>query len=806
VNRPVVATYRLQLGPSFTFADAAARVGYLADLGVSHLYLSPILEATRGSQHGYDVVDPHRVRAELGGMEGFVTLADTAARAGLGVVVDVVPNHMAATSDNRWWWDVLRAGPASSYAGYFDIDWDPPERRLAGKVVLAVLGDHYGRVLDAGELQLERRDGTVVARYHEHLAPLRDESLRVLHGADLDAINADPDQLDAVLSDQHHRFVRWQAGAHELDYRRFFDIDSLIALRTEKVEVFRDTQQLILDLVRDGLVDGLRVDHIDGLRDPAGYLARLRAAAPDAWIVVEKIRRFDEELPVEWPVDGTTGYEHIAQATALHTDRDGLARLTDAYRTFTSEERTPAEIALDARREVLTTSLRSDLDRVVAALRRACDANRHWRDFTRVELRDALVEVAIRVDRYRAYARPGVEPSADDVALVERALAGAAAASPETDPVLLDALREMLLGRVGAHDADEVLARFQQLTGPLAAKGEEDTVAYRWVPYLPTIDVGSDPEASTLDVDAYHRLQLTSLRSWPSAMRAGSTHDAKRSEDVRARLAVVSERPGAFVSLVERWSSTAADIDRPTQWFLHQTVLGAHPIAPDRLLEVLRKSLREAKEHTSWVVVDDAYETAVLEWAASLLADPAYLEEIAGEVATIDEAGRARSLTEVVLRVLGPGVPDVYQGAELWTDSLVDPDNRRPVDWERRSCLLEAQRHRSVADLWRERETGAVKLAVLQRCLGVRRARSHAWDDPTSYAPISSDPRLVAFVRPGVVVAVPTRAVGSLPDDACIDVPSGAWTSALVDLRVEGGGPRTFAELSGSLPVAVLVE
>ena len=433
MDRPLVGTYRLQLRPGFGFGDAADLVPYLADLGISHLYLSPVFEAAPGSTHGYDIVDYNRLRAELGGADAFAGLVQAAHEHGLGIVLDIVPHHMAAVAENAWWWSVLERGQDSPYAHHFDIDWDPPTRRLRGSVLLPVLGDHYGRVLESGELRLERgKQDALVARYYDHVAPLSPETADEIwaiagrRGTGVDEvlaeINADRDRVDAILDRQHHRFARWQSANHELDYRRFFDIDSLVALRSERADVFVDCHEVVLRLVLEGAVDGLRVDHVDGLRDPAGYLERLRSHAPDAWIVVEKILRPGEELP-PWPIDGTTGYDFLAVADGLLTDPDGVEELAETYRRFAGHEHGYAEVRKDARRQALVESLDTDLERLVAILVRVCEGRRRWRDFTRMELRDALVEVIVRVGAYRSYVRPGSPATDSDRALLDRAIA-----------------------------------------------------------------------------------------------------------------------------------------------------------------------------------------------------------------------------------------------------------------------------------------------------------------------------------------------------------------------------------------------
>ena len=655
---------------------------------------------------------PTVCRDELGGPDAFNALVDAAHTAGVGIVLDIVPHHMAAAADNAWWWSVLELGRDSPYASHFDIDWDPPERRLRGTILLPVLGDHYGRVLEAGELHLARDPhDRLVVRYYEHVAPLSPDTADEVWAEAgrrgcavdvvLDEVNQDIDRLDSILERQHHRFARWQAAAHELDYRRFFDVDSLVALRTERPAVFDDTHRLTGALVGEGKVDGLRVDHVDGLRDPEAYLSRLRAIAPDAWIVVEKILCPPESTPDSWAVDGTTGYDFLAMAAAVLVDAAGVERLVEGYARVTGDASTYAETRVVARREALRDSLDADLERVVAMLMRVCERNRRWRDFTRSELRDVVTEVCVHASAYRSYARPGTEPTQSDRDFVERAIAGAVDDRPDLDPDLLDLVRQLLLGKLTGDDESTVMARFQQLTGPVAAKGEEDTAFYRWVPLLCLNEVGAEPDEPAITVEQFHARCVDVQRRWPLTMLTTSTHDTKRSEDVRARLAVLSEVDAEWIATVDRWCDENdryrdVELDAPNrrdEWFIYQTLVGAHPVPVERAWPVIEKSFREAKLRTDWVRVDDEYESATRRFVESILADERFVADLDRVVGSLEEPGQVNALTQLALRLLCPGVPDTYQGSELWDLSLVDPDNRRPVDYGERAKALSAIEH-----------------------------------------------------------------------------------------------------------------
>ncbi|HEY2813126.1 MAG TPA: malto-oligosyltrehalose synthase [Acidimicrobiales bacterium] len=829
MERELIGTYRLQLQPGFGFEDAAGLIPYLADLGFSHLYLSPVFEAASGSTHGYDIVDPTRLRADLGGDAGFEALVETAHEHGLGVVIDIVPHHMAATADNAWWWSVLEHGESSPYAHHFDIDWDPPSRRLRGSVMLPVLGDHYGRVLDSGELHLERGKGdALVARYFDHVAPLSPETADELwaiagrRGCDvievLSEVNGDPDRLDAILDRQHHRFARWQSAAHELDYRRFFDIDSLVAMRSERPEVFVDCHQLILRLVLNGAVDGLRVDHIDGLRDPAGYLEHLRSRAPEAWLVVEKILRPSERLP-SWPVDGTTGYEFLALVGNLFVDGDGFDRILETYQRFIAHDARYEQVRLAARRDVLGDGLDADLERLVALLVRVCEGRRRWRDFTRAELREATNEVIVRVGAYRAYVRANESPSEFDQRLVNDAIDGVERDMPDLDADLLDLLRVLFTGGLTGPDEAEAVARFQQLTGPVAAKGEEDTAFYRWTPLLSLNEVGSEPDHTAVDSAAFHAECARRQQVWPQAMLTTSTHDTKRSEDVRARLALLSEIPDAWSAAVAHWSAinnhlrdVEADApDHQDEWFIYQTLVGAHPLPVERAWPVVEKSLREAKRRTNWTRSDEHYERAVHEFVDAILSDDEFVADLDRFVAPLVDPGRINALAQVALRMLAPGVPDTYQGTELWDNSLVDPDNRRPVDYSMRTAMLSALDGRTdaAAAAWRdERGSGAPKLALAHACLQLRARHADSFGRAGTYAPLAVDGadagNLVAFLRgEAVVAAVPRLPLSSSFADTNVHLPDGSWHNVLT-AGTHAGGVVRFTTLSGDFPVVVL--
>src|ERR1700730_8586025 len=534
-----LSTYRLQLHAGFDFAAAAAVAPYLAAFGISHAYTSPYLQAVKGSLHGYDVVDHSHVNVELGGEDGHARFCQVLGASGLGQVLDLVPNHMSIVGrENRWWWDLLPTGRRSRYATYFDVDWHSPEPKLQGKILMPILGDHYGRVLDAGDIKLVREPDGLVLHYFEHELPIDPQTLPA---ADLDReperLAADPEALHELLERQSYRLAFWRTAGQDLDYRRFFDVNSLAALRMEEEEVFRETHALVLGWLAKGVLDGLRIDHPDGLRDPRQYLERLRGAAPNAWIVVEKILATDERLPSDWPVEGTTGYEFLNRLTALYVDGGSEVPLTRFYAEFTGIEDGFAEISSRCKKRVLGNLLASDLRRLTANFVRVCEGNRYYRDFTRRAIGEVLAEFIACLHTYRTYVRPGEPVTAADRAQFEAAAAEVKVRRPALDPELVDFLVAILHGEHPGEEEANLVARLQQTTGAVMAKGVEDTAFYVYNRLVALNEVGGDPGRFALGPETFHKGKAEAARDHPGGMLTTSTHDTKRSEDVRARLA-----------------------------------------------------------------------------------------------------------------------------------------------------------------------------------------------------------------------------------------------------------------------------
>ena len=889
---PRRATYRLQLHAGFDFYDATAITAYLSELGVSHVYLSPVLQAAKGSTHGYDVVDPSTVNEELGGEHGHAELQKALGEAGLGQILDIVPNHMAVASrDNRWWWDVLENGPSSVYADYFDVDWGNPEGRDGHPhpvLLLPLLGDHYGRELEAGRFNLERAAGTFVLRYFDQQVPIAPRSLdqlvsraaRHLHrGADpavraevesigtalgrlppswatdrgsvrerhrdkevlrarlaalctehpevaaaldaeTEAVNTSPDAMDALLQRQNYRLAFWRTASEEGQYRRFFDINELVGIRVEDDAVFADSQRLILRWIREGIIDGLRVDHVDGLRDPLAYLRRLEESRTEVWALVEKILARGEELPPDWPVAGTTGYDWLNIAGGVLVKKEGAEALARAFNTFTRSEQSWEDIVHDCKIQVLDTSLASDLTRLVEDMAKVCEGHRRHSDHTRKELRECLAEVIAGYGVYRTYVSPGSEPSEPDVATVTLAVATAGIRRPEIDGELLTFLRDVLLLEIRGPAETEMALRFQQVTGPVMAKAVEDTAFYRYMPLLALNEVGGDPGTPGTDIDEFHAWCGRSQSRHPFGLLATSTHDTKRSEDVRARLSVLSEMPEEWAETTERWHVLnrrlrVADLPDPaTEWMFYQTLVGAWPVSPARVLTFLEKATREAKLSTSWDQPNPIYEGAVNHFATTVMRSRRFIAELEALVEIVRGPGRSNSLALKLLTLTAPGVPDLYQGSELWDLSLVDPDNRRPVDYDTREALLAEVGPAHLPGLWAAGdERGLTKLALVRRALGLRSRQPRCFGEGRSgaYKPrpatgVASD-HVVAFSRGNNVVTVVTRWPLLLEraggwGRTSLTLPAGQWSDVLSGAGWQG--TVAVGDLLAGLPVALL--
>ena len=728
------STYRVQLSGAFPFAAAQAVVPYLSDLGVSHLYTSPILRARSGSTHGYDVVDPTQVAPELGGEAGLRELVAALRANGMGLVIDLVPNHMTTSDESPWWVETLRRGPDAEVARVFDIDWEAG----GGKVRLPALGGPLDQVAD----QVRVEDGWVV--YHEHRFPLAPGTDR--------------------LEQQHYELVDWRRAAVDLNYRRFFSVNDLIGVRQEDPEVYGMTHATVLRLVAEGLVDGIRVDHIDGLADPAAYLERLAASVP--FVVVEKILEDGERLP-DWPVAGTTGYEFLAVADGVLIDPTAAGAFAEGYRDLTGDDPDPAILALTCKRERLERDFGSEVGGVARHLPGDEQANRA-----------AVVELAAHLPVYRTYVTEG----SGAVAEADRKVIGeaAAAARPGLGPAGAAALDRLVAALL--RPAPEAVRRFQQLTGPAMAKGVEDTALYRDTRLVARNEVGGNLGRFGRPVAELHQANAERQARWPRSLLATSTHDTKRGEDVRARLAVLSECPDRWWPLADRWTGRlGAGVDPADALLLWQTMAGAWPLERERCQAYMEKAAREAGLHTTWIDPDPAYERAVAGLVERAYADPSLLAELEELVAELAPAGRVKAAGLTLLRLTSPGIPDTYQGTETEQLVLVDPDNRRPAPFTPDNSL---------------------KFQITRTTLRLRRQHPGLF---TGYRPLDAPDHLVAYTRGDDRLAVVVTRLTNAPRPAGpVALPPGPWRNLLTGTTLPGG-PTAPSDLLAEVPHALLV-
>lgn len=884
------ATYRWQFNQHFTLAQAAVLIDYLDALGISDVYASPLFVARPGSLHGYDVTDHSRLNPELGSRDDFNQFADRLRQHEMGLMMDVVPNHMCiAGSGNQWWNDVLENGPGSDYARYFDIDWHPPKQNLANKVLLPVLGDQYGRVLENQEIRLHYQRGTLSANYYETRLPIAPRTSSLIlkaalekvspqlddsdpHRLELESIitalshlpprtETDPekikerrrekeiikrrlsaltatnrvvqravaevirefngargeprsfDQLEELLAEQAYRLCFWRVAADEINYRRFFDINELAAIRVEEPKVFAAVHELIFRLMKEGRVTSLRIDHIDGLYDPARYLRDVQRGAARAlkqaglssprdrtracYVVVEKILGPDEQLPEDWAAAGTTGYDFLNLLNGVFIRTENESPFRRLYQRLTGQSQKFADVAYEGKKHVLHAAMSSELQVLARRLDRISEQHRYSRDFTLNSLQLALAEVIACFPVYRSYVRPGQrEVSEDDRRHISRAVRQAKRRNPAVSPSIYDFIASLLLLRDpdGLTDPQlqerrEFVMRFQQLTGPVTAKGLEDTAFYRSYPLASLCEVGGDPSRFGVTLEEFHRASQQRQQHWPHTLLATSTHDTKRSEDVRARLNALSEIPARWYRAVRRWARLNQPFkqmiddlpvpDSNEEYLIYQTLIGAWPLTirdeserqtfAQRLQDYLTKAIREARIHSSWISANEEYEQAVRDFTARMLQpDSPFLSDFLEFQAPLARAGLFTSLAQTLLKITAPGVPDFYQGTEIWDFSLVDPDNRRPVDYALRRQLLDRlpDGHTEPSpdqawQLWQQPEDGRLKLFITSRALRFRRAHRELFAHG-DYVPVAVSgqhaARAVAFARrhgaQSVIVAV----------------------------------------------------
>jgi (1->4)-alpha-D-glucan 1-alpha-D-glucosylmutase len=952
----LLATYRLQLNSEFGFRHAREITAYLHDLGITHCYSSSILSAMPGSTHGYDVIDPSRLNRDLGTEEEFNAWSHSLHAAGMELILDVVPNHMGiAKALNRWWYDVLENGSSSRYAAAFDIDWHPLKRELHNKVLLPILSDHYGVVLEKQDIAIAYEEdrfvvlcgdyrlplapkswGTVLSHGLENLSthdaaqPSTDEGLTELQSI-LTAIRHLPDRedstpeereererekevirkriavllgnhqriaafvqgnirlfngtagdprsfdlLDQLLNQQAYRLASWKVASEEINYRRFFDINDLAAIRVEERSVFEATHEVIFKLLRDGAAAGVRIDHVDGLYDPGDYLRQLqgwarrelrgdRSAERPLFIVVEKILGQDEPLPESWPVEGTTGYEFLNTVNGLFVDHTRERAFSDLYRRITGRAQPYADVVYEAKQLIMRASMASEINVLGHQLNLLSERDRRSRDFTLNSLSHAIREIIACFPVYRTYVTVGAEPVSErDKAFIQRAVAQAKRRNPTIGGEVFDFIRGLLLKEhrpevVKTDEYERFVMKFQQTTSPVTAKGIEDTVFYRYNRLLSLNEVGGEPQRFGIAPEVFHRRMVDRQARWPKGFSATATHDTKRGEDARARINVLSEIPGEWKACVARWSRWNAKYrtklesedspDPNDEYLLYQTLVGAWPfedLRPDeredfcaRIQQYMEKAVHEAKIHTSWINPNREYDDGVRRFVQAILdAGRAnkFLDDFLRFKQRIANAGLFNSLAQTLLKVTAPGTPDFYQGSELWDLNLVDPDNRRPVDYvlrhkliqELKGILATADRSEAVQDLMRHYADGRIKLYVILASLHCRRTHAAAFEQGR-YVPLETEGpeagHLLAFARvhgthrvmaivPRLIAVRSTEATGSIWEETWVTMPQEWGTmpfqnvltghSIIPDRRGERHMVRA-SEIFAACPVGLLV-
>ena len=955
--RPIPrSTYRLQFNKTFTFSQAAELVPYLAELGISHCYASPYLRARPGSTHGYDIVDHHQLNPEIGSVEDYERFVAALHKHGMGQILDIVPNHMGIMgSDNVWWLDVLENGEASAYAEFFDIDWYPLKDELQGKVLVPVLSDQYGTILDRGELRLafDKDKGEFNMFYFQHRFPVNPKEYPRLLGFDLEVLEqrlspgnedllemqslisafnhlpgreetapekrverlrdkeinkrrlaalcarssgitellegvvqkmngtagypASFDALHELIKTQAYRLAFWRVAADDINYRRFFDIDDLAALRQEDENVFNQTHEFVLQLLRDGKIDGLRIDHPDGLYNPQQYFERLQhsgnaptsedAGAEHFYVVVEKILTSEERLAETWPIQGTTGYNFSNLINGLFIDSASERKLDRIYRRFTGEHRDFKDLVYECKKLVMDRSLNSELNVMANHLSRIALADRHTCDFTVKSLRDALTEIVACFPVYRTYVTEQ-HVSASDRSHIDEAVDCAKAKSTSAESSVYDFIRKILLNsdlegrpQYYQHSVNRFAMRFQQYTSALMAKGLEDTSFYRYNRLISLNEVGGDPVRFGVTPELFHREIERSGQTWPHTMVATSTHDSKRSEDVRARINVLSEMPLAWHRHVRYWrklnrdkKSLSGESEIPTandEYLLYQTLVGAWPLESggrseqtfrERMCDFMRKAIREAKENTNWANPNPSYELAVAGFVNSVLESKAFRDSFLPFQRKIAYFGMLNSLAQTLIKFTVPGVPDIYQGNEFWEFSLVDPDNRREVDYDARHQALQWLKKMfkpslqlvaaECRELAQNTEDGRIKLYTVWKALGLRNQRPDLFRE-NAYIPLrvtgEKSKHVLAFARKAedgvLITAVPRLCAELLGGNPHFSGSHDLWADTRVELPQVAGsrfanvltGERIEAEIRGditsiatpclfaSFPVALLI-
>ena len=855
-----IATYRLQLHAGFPLSTAQSVLAYLAELGISHVYLSPCLQAVPGSLHGYDVVDPTKISADLGGEQAWNSFVNAARGLKLRILLDIVPNHMSASQHNPWWDDVLQHGPFSEFAEFFDIR-NPQGRPFC--VHICSLAKPYGAALRGGELRIEIAHGKPRVKHYENTWPLGPASwgqllpaagercfgelerlqLIVSPAADdvlayrrhmaraqqvlaealeagvlqsaVDRVLDDNALFDGVLRQQFYMLHGWKLSGELTNYRRFFDIDTLIGIRAELPNVAAATHARIEQMISGGQIDGVRVDHPDGLREPLRYFERLRRLLPQGRIYIEKILDNDERLNGDWPIDGTVGYDFLAKVNRLWMDDQRTDVLTTTYSDFTGHSVNFGKLVREKKRAIIESTFSGALEQLALMALMISRADWQTRDLSPRQLRAALEKLITALPIYRTYRTADTLYEEDKRALLE-ALQSARIGSPDIDGAVFDFLAALFTKSPLNDTEADFIARWQQLTPAVMAKGVEDTTFYCFDRLVSCNEVGSQASLIGISADKFHEFCNYLGDRWPNSMLATSTHDNKRSEDVRARISILSEIPDRWSEALHQWSQLNTNAwqnrlpDRHAEYLLYQTLIGAWPIDRDRTWAYMLKACREAKINTSWHEPNNSFEEKIRGFVGGVFDTPEFIASLERFVEPLILPGRINSLAQTLIKMVAPGVPDFYQGTELWDLSLVDPDNRRPVDFNTRLAMLRRARRMAAAEVLMEWDSGVPKLWMTARLLAIRRKRAEDFSAASKYQPLVAQGthlgRLLAFRRGENLIAVVPRFTMTLAGewgDTRLPLPGGVWRNGFTDQLIQR--EVSPAELFGLFPVALLI-
>jgi (1->4)-alpha-D-glucan 1-alpha-D-glucosylmutase len=854
-----IATYRLQLHAGFPLSAAREVLPYLKELGISHVYLSPCLQAVPGSQHGYDVTDPSKISDDLGGEAAWSEFVQAVRSQGLSVLLDIVPNHMSASHYNAWWDDVLTHGPFSQFASFFDFR---NARLQPFRVHVCSLARPYGAALAANELTIELQQGRPRIKHYDNSWPVspvswshlikhndaaferlqhlldierpnnaqRSEYARLtaqaegllaqaLHSGELQAaverICGDRQELDALLQKQFYVLHGWKLAGELTNYRRFFDVGTLAGVRMELPAVMAAANGRIQTMIRNGDLDGLRIDHPDGLRAPREYFRRLRRMLPEGRIYVEKILENDEKLPEDWPIDGTVGYDFLAKVNRLWMDDQRTDVLTAAYADFTGHSVNIGKLVREKKRAIIESTFTSEQQQLASAALKIARAQGATRDLSPRQLDEALARLIVALPVYRTYRTADVAQP-EDKRLLSEAIQSARMSSPDIDPAAFDFLAELFLKpSLNAAESDFV-AKWQQLTPAVMAKGVEDTTFYCFDRLVSCNEVGSQASLVGISADRFHEFCHYLSERHPRNMLATSTHDNKRSEDVRTRISILSEIPERWSEALNQWSVLTAAAwrnrtpDRHAEYLLYQTLIGAWPISQERCWQYMLKACREAKIKTSWHEPNHGYEENIRGFVEGIFQVPEFIAALEKFIEPLILPGRINSLAQTLIKMVAPGLPDFYQGTELWDLSLVDPDNRRPVDFALRARLLQRARGMQAAEVLQEWESGLPKLWMTTRVLALRRERSELFAEASRYQPLVAQgshlAKLLAFRRgENLISVVPrfTMTLGAEWGDTRLPLPGGQWRNCFTDEVVQR--EAVPAALFAQFPVALLL-